>query len=101
MIARIWKGGNQEGDYEEVSAHLKATVLKDYDVTRGNLGYYVLTRQVGRNTELLLLPLWRSMDDIKGFAGEDVEKAVYPPVDNEFILDLAPTVDHYEIGVAP
>ncbi|HYA56586.1 MAG TPA: hypothetical protein VED22_07305 [Nitrososphaerales archaeon] len=75
--------------------------MKDYDVTRGNLGYYVLTRQVGRNTELLLLPLWESMDDIKGFAGEDVEKAVYPPVDNEFILDLAPTVDHYEIGVAP
>jgi len=75
--------------------------LKDYDVTRGNLGYYVLTRQVGRNTELLLLPLWRSMEDIKGFGWEDVEKAVYYPVDKEFLLDLAPTVGHYEIGVAP
>jgi len=56
---------------------------------------------VGENTEFLLLSLWRSMDDIKGFAGEEVEKAVYYPADKEFLLDMVPTVDHYEIAEAP
>jgi len=41
------------------------------------------------------------MDDIKGFAGEEVEKATYYPADKEFLLDMVPTVDHYEIAEAP
>lgn len=75
--------------------------MKEYSATKGNLGTYVLTRQVGGNTEFLLLSLWRSMDDIRGFAGKDVEKAVYYPADKEFLLDMVPTVDHYEVAAAP
>jgi hypothetical protein len=61
----------------------------------------VLTRQVGGNAEFLLISLWKSMDDIEGFAGEEVEKAVYYPADREFLLEMVPTVDHYEIVIAP
>jgi len=101
MIGRIWKGVTKKENTKRYLAYLKATGLKDYATTKGNLGTYVLTRQVGRNTEFLLLSLWRSMDDIKAFAGEEVEKAVYYPEDKEFLLDMVPTVDHYEIAVAP
>jgi len=100
MIARIWKGVTRKGDAKRYLAYLKATGLKDYAATRGNTGTYVLTRQVGANTEFLLLSLWRSMEDIKGFAGEEVEKAIYYPEDKKFLLDLVPTVDHYEVAVA-
>jgi len=41
------------------------------------------------------------MDDIRGFAGKDIEKAVYYPADKEFLLDMVPTVDHYEVAAAP
>jgi len=101
MIGRIWKGVTKKEDMKRYLAYLKATGLKDYAATKGNLGTYVLTRQVGGSTEFLLLSLWRSMEDIKGFAGEEVEKAVYYPADKEFLLDMVPTVDHYEIAVAP
>jgi len=101
MIGRIWKGVTKKEDTKRYLAYLKATGLKGYAATKGNLGTYVLTRQVGGNTEFLLLSLWRSMDDIKGFAGEEVEKAVYYPADKEFLLDMVSTVDHYEIAVAP
>ena len=86
---------------EKYLAYLKATGLKDYAATKGNLGTYVLTRQVGDNAEFLLFSLWNSMDDIRGFAGNEVEKAVYYPADKEFLLEMVPTVDHYEIAVAP
>jgi len=101
MIGRIWKGVTKKENTKRYLAYLRATGLKDYATTKGNLGTYVLTRQVGINTEFLLLSLWRSMDDIKVFAGEEVEKAVYYPEDKEFLLDMVPTVDHYEIAVAP
>ena len=101
MIGRIWKGVTKKENTKRYLAYLKATGLKDYTTTKGNLGTYVLTRQVGRNTEFLLLSFWRSMDDITAFAGEEVEKAVYYPEDKEFLLDMVPTVDHYEIAVAP
>jgi len=101
MIARIWKGVTKKEDTEKYIAYLKATGLKEYAATKGNLGTFVLTRQVDGNMEFLLLSLWKSMDDIKGFAGEEVEKAVYYPADKEFLLDMVPTVDHYEIAVAP
>jgi len=101
MIARIWKGATKREDAKRYLSYLKATGLKDYAATRGNKGTYVLTRQVGRNTEFLLVSIWGSMDDIKGFAGKEVEKAVYYPADEEFLLEMVPTVDHYEISVAP
>jgi len=101
MIARIWKGVTKKEDTKRYLAYLKATGLKDYAKTKGNLGTYVLTRQVGRNTEFLILSLWRSLDDIKGFAGKEVEKAIYYPADKEFLSDMVPTVDHYEIAASP
>ena len=101
MIARIWKGVTKKEDTKRYLAYLRATGLKDYAANKGNLGTYVLTRQVGANTEFLLLSLWKSMDDVKGFAGEEVEKAVYYPADKEFLLGMVPKVDHYEVAVAP
>jgi heme-degrading monooxygenase HmoA len=101
MIARIWKGVTKKKNTKKYLRYLKATGLKEYAATEGNRGAYVLTRQAGANTEFLLLSLWRSMDDIRGFAGEDVEKAVYYPADKEFLLDMVLTVDHYEVAVAP
>ena len=34
-----------------------------------------------------------------GFAGDDLTKARYYPEDKEFLLELEPTVQHYEILV--
>jgi len=101
MIGRIWKGITKKEDTKRYLAYLNATGLKEYAATKGNLGTYVLTRQVGGNTEFLLLSIWKSMDDIKRFAGEEVEKAIYYPADKEFLLEMVPRVDHYEIAVAP
>jgi len=74
MIARIWRGVTKREDTKRYLAYLKTTGLKDYAATKGNLGTYVLTRQVGRNTEFLLMSFWKSMDDMKGFAGRKLRK---------------------------
>jgi heme-degrading monooxygenase HmoA len=101
MIARVWKGVTRKDDADEYLGYLRATGLKEYSNTKGNRGTYVLTRHVGSTTEFVLISLWGSMEDVKEFAGKDVDKAVYYPRDKEFLLNLEPTVDHFEVAVEP
>jgi hypothetical protein len=45
--------------------------------------------------------LWESFDAIRRFAGEDYEKAHYYPEDRDFLLELEPFVEHYDVLDAP
>ena len=45
----------------------------------------------------LLFSFWDSRDAIRKFAGDVVEKARYYPEDSKFLLELEPTVEHYEM----
>lgn len=51
-----------------------------YRSTPGNLAAHVLTRDLpdGR-TEIVTLNFWTSLEDVRGFAGDDVEGAVCYP----------------------
>jgi heme-degrading monooxygenase HmoA len=46
-----------------------------------------------------LLTLWESEEAIKRFAGSDMERAKYYPEDEQFLLELEPTVTHYQVAV--
>jgi hypothetical protein len=50
---------------------------------------------------VMFLSLWGSLEAIKRFAGDDDEKAGYYPDDKNFLLELEPTVSHYEILAQP
>jgi hypothetical protein len=43
------------------------------------------------------MTFWEDMDVIRGFAGEEVERAKYYPEDQDFLLEFEPTVVHYEV----
>ena len=60
----------------------------------------VLRHDEPDRTEFVFLSLWESMDVIRGFAGEEVERARYYPEDHDFLLSLEPTVRHYETTAA-
>jgi heme-degrading monooxygenase HmoA len=61
----------------------------------------VLRRIEGNKAHFLLLTLWESEEAIKRFAGSNMEKAKYYPEDEQFLLELEPTVTHYEVMVMP
>jgi hypothetical protein len=42
-----------------------------------------------------------STEAIDKFAGSDIQKARYYPEDEDFLLELEPTVTHYEVLVKP
>jgi heme-degrading monooxygenase HmoA len=48
---------------------------------------------------LLLTSFWESSKAIAKFAGPDIEKARYYPEDERYLIELEPTVTHYEVVV--
>jgi len=45
--------------------------------------------------------LWDSLDAIRGFAGDEPERARYYPEDERFLLALSPGVEHFEVVIGP
>jgi hypothetical protein len=66
-------------------------------LSQGNQGVLVLRRINEGRAEFLLVSLWESWDAIRAFAGDDLEKAMYYPEVQKFLLTLEPTVIHYEV----
>jgi heme-degrading monooxygenase HmoA len=101
VIARMWRGRTPAEKADAYHGYLRETGLKEYAETPGNLGVYVLRRAEGDVAEFLLVSLWESMDAVRAFAGEDPERAVYYPEDDEYLLEREPTVSHYEVLEGP
>jgi heme-degrading monooxygenase HmoA len=101
MIARIWSGMVPTDKADEYYAYLLRTGVADYRATPGNCGVQLLRRERGDATEFLFLTLWESWDAIRTFAGDPPDQAHYYPEDTAFLLELTPTVDHYEVITLP
>jgi heme-degrading monooxygenase HmoA len=96
MIARLWRGATRAVDADAYWDYLQETGLSDYTTTPGNMGAFALRRNVGDRTEWLMISLWRSLDDIRAFAGDDVERARYYPRDEAFLISHEDRVEHFD-----
>ena len=101
MIARSWHGAVPRERAEAYHAYLLQTGVPDLRATPGNQGVYVMRRTEGELAHFLMISLWDSLESIRAFAGDDVERARYYAEDSDFLLELAPTVTHYEVLEAP
>ena len=98
MIARIWRGWVRMEDRAAYVEYIERTGLAEYRGTPGNQGAWMLARDLddGR-TEIVTLSFWASRDAIRGFAGDDIERAVFYPEDDRYLVDRESTVTHFEV----
>jgi len=101
MLARSWDGETRAEHGDEYVEYLRRTGVADLLATAGNRGVYVLRREEGGRTRFRLVSLWDSRDAIRGFAGDDPERARYYPEDERFLLALTPGVEHFEVAIGP
>lgn len=97
MIARTWEGRVPAEKADAYHEYLLETGVEEYKSIPGNRGVHVLRRVEGDEAHFLLVTFWDSWDDIMAFAGEAVEKAKYYDEDEKFLLELVPTVTHYDV----
>jgi heme-degrading monooxygenase HmoA len=98
VIARIWRGWVRIEDRAAYVEYIERTGLAEYRSTPGNQGAWMLARDLddGR-TEIVTLSFWASREAVRGFAGDDIEQAVYYPEDERYLVDREMTVTHFEV----
>ena len=97
MIARTWRGATKAQDGEAYLEYLHRTGFAEYRKTPGNRGVLGLRRIVNDRAEFVLVSLWESEKAVRQFAGSDIEKAVFYPEDERFLVDRDNHVSHYEV----
>lgn len=95
MIARIWRGWTSREDADAYVRYMEETGAPDSLGTPGNRGFSVLHRPDGDREEFLTISLWDSLESIHAFAGEDVERAVFYPEDDRYLVERELTVSHF------
>jgi heme-degrading monooxygenase HmoA len=95
----MWRGWVSTDRATEYVDYIAKTGLAEYQRTPGNLDSQMWTRDLGDGrTEVLTLSWWDSLDSIRGFAGDDINVAVYYPEDEDYLIDREMTVTHYEVS---
>jgi len=97
VISRQWTGVVRPGQADAYLAHLRRETIPALRRLDGFLGVGVLRREVEDGTEFQVTTIWRSLDAIKAFAGEDVTRAVVPPAAQAFMVRFDDRAVHYEL----
>jgi heme-degrading monooxygenase HmoA len=97
VIARTWRGWTRRDDAGAYADYIEETGMRAYRETPGNRGAWMLRRDEGDRTEFVTLSYWDSLDAVRAFAGDDVERAVFYPEDDRFLVERETRVLHYEI----
>lgn len=97
MIVRLWKARTSAATADEYVRHATQTVFPKVRTLPGHRGEYLLRRAVGDYVELIVLTLWDSMEAIRGFAGDDLEKAVVEPAAQAVLTEFDRNVTHFEV----
>jgi antibiotic biosynthesis monooxygenase (ABM) superfamily enzyme len=97
MIARTWRGATRAEDEQAYVDYLEETGMSAVRALPGNRGTFVLHRRVGDRAEFQTLLLFDSLENVHAFAGDDIERAVFYPEDDRFLVDRELTVAHYTI----
>ena len=96
-VARIWNGRTTDANADEYEEYLFAEGIKKIAGIDGNLGVQVLRRSVDGITEFTVISYWANREDIKRYAGEDIEKPRHLAKDPEYLLELPSYVKNFDL----
>lgn len=66
----------------------------------GHRGAYLLKRRIGEDVEFVAVTLWESLDAIRTFAGDTIDRAVVEPEARAVLSSFDDVVRHFELAHA-
>ncbi|MFC3675872.1 antibiotic biosynthesis monooxygenase [Ferrovibrio xuzhouensis] len=100
MIARIWRGWATGGNVAAYRRHFEEIVQPHLAELPGFCGCLLLEGVAGAETEITAITLWRSLDDIRAFAGTDIAVARVEPAARAVLDRFSETAEHREVSTA-
>src|SRR4051794_1076447 len=99
MVERHWKGITRFSEVANYIHHLRSDTFPAVKKITGFIRFSILYRPVDIGTEFLIITVWESLDDIRKFAGADVEQAVVPAVVKGMMVEWEERATHYEVDL--
>jgi heme-degrading monooxygenase HmoA len=101
MVERVWSARATEQGAAAYAEYFRRVVLPEVSAVAGYRGARVLQRQrASSSVEIVVVTEWESLDVIRGFAGDDIERAVVHGEAAALLVGYDTTVRHYHIVVA-
>ena len=97
MIARVWRGATRLTDAEAYLEYLDRTGHSEYRRVAGHRRTVTLRRLRADRAEFVVLSFWDSLDAIREFAGADIERAVFYPEDDRYLIEREDRVAHFDV----
>jgi hypothetical protein len=95
-ITRMWRGWTSTGAADDYERFLLAELFPSMRSIDGFLGADVLRRPDGEEVAFVTLTRFRSVDDIRAFAGDSFDVPVIEPRAAELLARYDPRAVHYE-----
>ena len=99
MIARFWTAKTSQAQAPVYTNHLKSRVLATLKEVDGYLGAKLLERETEGEVEIVVITFWQSLDAVREFAGDDLERAVVSEEIAPLLLYYDQRVRHYDVVV--
>ena len=96
LISRHWKGVARRDRAEAYVRHLLDDTFPHLRGIPGFVRASILRREVEEGTEFQIVSLWESLDAIRAFAGDDLEKAHIAPEARALLSRWEERVTHFE-----
>jgi antibiotic biosynthesis monooxygenase (ABM) superfamily enzyme len=99
MIARIWRGWAPVDTAADYQHHYESEVATNLKQVPGFAGARLLRRQDGDEVMFTSIVYFASMADVRGFAGEEYERAVVEEAARRALSRWDEMVTHHEVTV--
>jgi antibiotic biosynthesis monooxygenase (ABM) superfamily enzyme len=97
VIARVWRGATRAEDADAYAAYMEETGMTGARAIDGSRGTLVLRRVDGDRAEFVTMLLFDSLDRVRSFAGDEIDRAVFYPADDRYLIERDLHVAHYEV----
>lgn len=98
MIVRMWSGRATAANADAYERFVTARVFAELPKIAGHRGAYLLRRPVESEVEFIAVTLWESLDVIRAFAGDAIDRAVVEPEARAVLSRFDDTVRHFELA---
>ena len=99
MIARLWTARTTPARVAEYLDHFQTRVAPQLRAMEGYNGATLLTRADGIGVEIIVITRWKSLETIRAFTGDDVDRAVVAPEAEAILTRWDQRVRHYDVPV--
>jgi len=97
MIAREWRAWATPDNAPSYERHFREAVLPHLRAIPGCVGAHLLKREAGGEVELVAVTYYVSLEAVRAFAGDDLERAVVEPAARAVLARFDERCRHFEI----